>query len=165
MFDFMKPQTAWAVVAAITIAVYFGSSAHADIKPIIIDNNPGGQVGTFAAFYDALRASGVPVVLRGLCMSACTLILELPKTQVCVEPTASLGFHLAVNGETNVPDPEMTQALIRRYYPSAVQAWLTTKDLSPKLTFMSADEIVALGVFNPCTPPPSSPPSSPPPQE
>ena len=115
-------------------------------------NSPGGTIGTFATFYDALRGSGVPVVLKGICISACTLILELPKTQVCVEPTASLGFHLAVNGETNTPDPEMTSALIWRYYPPAVQAWLATKQLSPAVIFMSAKEIVALNIFDPCQP-------------
>ncbi len=140
------------IAGIISALVTFGAGHAAEIKPVIIDNSPGGTIGTFATFYDALRGSGVPVVLKGICISACTLILELPKTQVCVEPTASLGFHLAVNGETNTPDPEMTSALIWRYYPPAVQAWLATKQLSPAVIFMSAKEIVALNIFDPCQP-------------
>src|SRR5437870_13587203 len=91
---------------------------------IIIDNDDGGNIGTFLMWYARLRASGTPVHLRGICASACTFVLTLPPAQVCVEPTASLAFHLLQDGRSGRPLPEQTQATIRRYYPTAVQAWL-----------------------------------------
>jgi len=143
-------------VTAVIVAAFviLGSAGYAvEIKPVVIDDNPGGSISTFQNLYAALRESGVPVILRGICISACTLILELPKNQVCVEPTASLGFHLVTNSGTGQSLPEMTQALIRRYYPPAVQGWLATKELEPEPIFMNANEIVALGIYDFCSKP------------
>lgn len=136
------------LIAAAAVLLTIASVAPAQVRPVIIDNDHGGVVDTFAMWYARLRASGAPVVLRGLCESACTLILTLPYSQVCVEPTASLGFHLATIGDRN--EPEVTEALIRRYYPEAVQKWLATRKLRSVPTYMTAAEIVAAGIFPAC---------------
>jgi hypothetical protein len=138
------------LIAAAAALLALSSGALAEVRPVIIDNDHGGQVDTFAMWYGRLRVSGTPVVLRGMCESACTLVLTLPPTQVCVEPTASLGFHLATIGER--PEPEVTDALIRRYYPEAVQKWLATRKLRAVPTYMTAAEIVAAGIFPACAP-------------
>ena len=118
----------------------------------MIDDSPGGEIDTFRSFYAALKNSRVPVILRGICVSACTLILMLPKSQVCVEPTALLGFHLASDG-SGTPLPEYTEALIRRLYPTAIRDWLKGQVLTIEhILWMPADEIVQLGVFSPCAP-------------
>lgn len=121
------------------------------VKPIVIDDSPGGIIQTFLDFYKAIKQSGVPVVLRGMCMSACTYIAILPRSQVCVEPTASLGFHLASDGDGNF-DPGYTQAIAERYYPPVLLAWLSKIKLTPKVQFMSASEMVKIGLFPPCSP-------------
>ena len=122
------------------------------IQPVVIDDSPGGEIDTFRSFYAALKNSRVPVILRGICVSACTLILMLPKSQVCVEPTALLGFHLASDG-SGTPLPEYTEALIRRLYPKAIRDWLKGQVLTIEhILWMPADEIVQLGVFSPCAP-------------
>lgn len=119
-------------------------------SPVIIDDDNGGNVDTFRMWYKRLADSGAPVVLRGICVSACTFILSLPKSQVCVEPTASLGFHTWSTGRE--PDQSYTDAGARRLYPIVVQKWLAAQvAMKPwPITFMTADEMVSLGVFAPC---------------
>lgn len=127
------------------------SLAHASARgtPIVIDYDGGGNISTYMEWFKRLKESGTPVVLRGLCISACTFVLILPKDQVCVEPTASLAFHLASDGEGG--DEAYTRALIRRYYPKPVQDFLADKKLTVgREEYMTAAEIVKLGIFPAC---------------
>jgi hypothetical protein len=119
------------------------------VKPIIIDDQPGGIVDQALYYYKLIRASGVPVVLRGICVSACGFVLILPSQQVCVEPTAALGFHLASDDEGNSL-PEYSHALYNRYFPKPVLDWLKDKKLTQKVQYMDADTIVKLGIFPAC---------------
>lgn len=138
------------IITASLAALMLTTSAIAE--PIIIDDDDGGQVDQFLMWYKRLADSGVPVVLRGICVSACTLVLRLPKSQVCVEPSASFGFHLWSMYST--PSPSFTWAGARRYYPKVVQEWLKAQPplgLAP--TYMTAEEIVKLGIFPWCSPP------------
>jgi hypothetical protein len=124
-------------------------SARPAISAVVIDDDGGGVVGTFIAWYTRLKDSGVQVRLRGICMSACGLVLMLPPSQVCVEPTASIGFHLAA--DSLGPDETYTAAMIRRYFPPVVRAWLADKTLTlRRMVFLDADEMVELGVFPAC---------------
>lgn len=123
--------------------------AQKPVSAVIIDDDVGGSVETYLAWYQRLKDSGVPVVLRGICDSACGFVLMLPAAQVCVEPTASIGFHLAIAGHTPLPD--YTAALYRRYTPIAVQTWLRDKTLTSLMIYMTAEEIVDLGVFPACS--------------
>lgn len=122
--------------------------------PVRISDNGGGSVHTFRYFYDAIRASGVPVEVTGICVSACTLVFELPRSQVCVYEGASFGFHLAsVDGKG---DPEITKVIQRRYYPPSLVRWLEDheREYGPltleHVVYMSAKEVVALGIFPYC---------------
>lgn len=119
---------------------------------IVIDDDPGGLVYQALMFYQRIKDSGVPVRLRGICDSACTYILTLPKSQVCVEPTASLGFHLATDDDNDTKgDIPETMALIRRYYPPAVVEWIMSgPPLTLKIRYMDAATIVKLGIFDAC---------------
>lgn len=139
------------VVAAILAAsiLTFASLAHAEVRPVVIGDDGGGNVATFVMWYKRLAESGVPVRVRGLCVSACTFVLMLPKSQVCVEPTASFGFHLATDGDDNADVP-ITAALIRRWYPESVRKWLVGKTLAERPIYMTAEEAVKLDVFPAC---------------
>jgi hypothetical protein len=134
-------------IASVALALLLAGPAFAE-KAVIIDDDGGGEVDTYLSWYQRLKASGVPVVLRGICESACGFVLMLPPKQVCVESTASLGFHLATSGHT--PMPDYSAALFRRYTPASVQHWLSDKTLTSMMIFMTADEIVSLGVFPAC---------------
>jgi hypothetical protein len=134
--------------ADITMARADAGPKAQQVHAIVIDDDPGGQVNDHIRWYGRVRDSGVPVILRGMCVSACTFILTLPKTQVCVEPTATLGFHWA--SSDGKPAPDTTQALIARYYPIAVQKWIAARTLGDEPIYMFAPEIVSLGIFSAC---------------
>ena len=123
------------------------------IKPVVIKDSPGGVIDTFVAWYMALKDSGVPVEVDGVCVSACTLVLMLPKDQVCVRPGTVFGFHMAWSGSPDNyrPEPVITQHIIEKYYPPAVQKWLEDKELTvTKIDYMPYKEIVSLGVLDAC---------------
>jgi hypothetical protein len=90
--------------------------------PIVIGDSNGGSVWSFAFFYEAIEASGVPVEVDGICISSCTLALLMPKSQVCLTERTTLGFHaVTTNGR---PDVGMTEAVQRRYFPAVLQKFL-----------------------------------------
>lgn len=140
------------LIAAPAVAAAPPPSA-SPVRPVVIGDSPGGAVYDFVYFYAALKRSHVPVRLRGICISACGLILMLPPSQVCVEPTASIGFHMATDpddsGKQSI-DPAVTVALINRYYPAAVRKWLRTRKLGSRPIYLTASELVAMGVFPAC---------------
>lgn len=136
------------IIAAVAAFLSLSSIALADVKPIIIDNDSGGNIQFFAMWYDRVRDSGVPVRVRGMCDSACTIVLSLPREQVCMEPTASFGVHLAsYNGESA---PSLTGAMIRRWYPEPVRKWLIGQTLHEAPLYMNANTVVRLGIFPAC---------------
>lgn len=135
------------IAAALVLAIL---SSAASAKPVVIGDDGGGNIHTFEMWYNRLRDSGVPVILRGVCDSACTIVLSLPHDQVCVERTASLGFHLASYGD--VAAPSTTGAMIRRWYPEAVRNWLVGQTLHEAPLYMTAEEVVHLGIFAACKP-------------
>ena len=95
--------------------------ASTPIRPIVIANDDGGMVQTYDDWYQRVMTSGVPVVLSGTCISACTIVLELPPEQVCAMPGARLGFH-AVTIEGKV-DLDSTKDFANEFYPPAVREW------------------------------------------
>ncbi|EJW09974.1 putative exported Uncharacterized protein [Rhodovulum sp. PH10] len=107
-----------AAVAAVGLA---GSSATARADWRITDD-PGGPIALYRVKYDGLAREGRRVVIDGPCLSACTLVLTLPRDQVC----ATLGFHSAwaptADGR-RVYSREGTAALWRSY-PAPVRAAL-----------------------------------------
>lgn len=116
---------------------------------IVIGDDDGGGIDDHVKFFERLMQSGVPVRVQGICISACTLVLMLPQSQVCFAPTAALGFHLARTGAR--PEPELTVVLQRRYYPQVVQDWINrwvaargplTVD---RIVYLSAHDLVAMG--------------------
>lgn len=125
-------------------------SARSSMSIRITDDN-GGLVDDYIRFYERLRLSRVQVRIEGACISACTIVLSLPKSQVCITPEARLGFHLAHNVATNAPMPEATDDMIREYYPSIVQRWIKEHGpLKSSVTYMTGEEAISLGVLPPC---------------
>jgi UPF0716 family protein affecting phage T7 exclusion len=139
--------------ASVTASVTANVAHSPRVKPVVIDDSGGGSVYDFIYFYEALKRSHVPVHLRGICISACGFVLMLPPSQVCVEPTASIGFHFASdpdNSGKQTVDPGITVALINRYYPKAIRKWLRTRKLGSRPIYLTAAELVAMGVFPAC---------------
>jgi len=82
------------------------------------------------------KPEAMNVEIRGLCPSACTLVLaHVPKERLCFSQTAVLAFHLArfPNGE---PTIEGSLAMFNAY-PRDIRMWLQEKGGVEKMSFES----------------------------
>jgi hypothetical protein len=117
-------------IVAFTL-VCLGCSTQPKASPLVLHNDPGGDVDWRQRHVSALRRSGMHVVIDGFCASACTLYLYLPTHQVCVTARSELLFHdVRRMGPGNPIDAAYTDALYRRY-PAAVQQWLASVGAYP----------------------------------
>lgn len=62
-------------------------------NPCIIQFSPGGVIDVFAAEGRQLAADHTQVIVDGPCISACTLLVDLARANVCVTRNAVLGYH------------------------------------------------------------------------
>jgi hypothetical protein len=115
------------ILMSVAAAVTLVCPASATMR---ITADRGGLLTAYAERFEAARASGEPVIIDGVCLSACTLAIGmLPRGQVCATPKAVLGFHAAwrpaVNGG-KVKSPGATQALYEAY-PANVRKWIARR--------------------------------------
>jgi hypothetical protein len=92
-----------AVVAALFMATSATATAPppAETGPYVITFDPGGSVIEFIEKYEQIAQSGRKVIIKGECISACTMVLSfVPPQDVCVTPEAMLAFHSASAGES-----------------------------------------------------------------
>jgi hypothetical protein len=111
----------------------------------------GGDIEEFDARYQKIRKSGARVVIDGLCLSACTIVASLPKSQVCVTPKASLGVHLATSGDGRgeYVDHEYTKWAVKKYYPQPMQDWINSHGgLEEEPKYIKGRDLLA--IFDPC---------------
>ena len=99
------------------------ASAFATIR---LYDDRGGQIGTYVAKYQALRASGENVVIDGTCASACTMILGLvPRNRICVTARASLAFHSAWDPMPNGHEASAAgNRILWANYPPYIRKWI-----------------------------------------
>jgi hypothetical protein len=77
----------------------------------------GGSVVQYEAKWREYAARGVSVRIVGPCQSACTVLLgHIPRSRICVTPSASFGFHLARR-------PDAT-ATLWSAYQSDIRTWI-----------------------------------------
>lgn len=138
-------------LGVLLFSLLLGGPVDANVKPgeIVIGNDPGGDVEDYARWIHRIEEAQIPVRFRGACISACTLLLSLPKEQLCVEPKAKFGFHLAsIDGK---PDVKETRFIMEVYYPRPIINWIMKRwPLTRDVVFMDADEIKSLGVVDAC---------------
>ena len=118
-----------------------------------ITDDRGGRIGTYVDKYEDLRSSGEPVMIDGLCASACTIVLgAVTPDRICVTSRANLGFHAAWDlGPQGRPvtNPEATRMLFSMY-PSKVRSWISRRGgLRPRMIFLHGRELAAL--YKPCS--------------
>ena len=119
--------------------------AHAEVRILA---SPGGEVGPFLDLFKRVRKSGERVVIDGLCLSACTLVLDLvPNNRICVTRRAILGFHAArsVDRQGRIyAEPEASE-LVLLAYPAAVQGWIRRRGgLNSHLLLLRGRELAAI---------------------
>jgi hypothetical protein len=114
----------------------------------------GGFLIDYWKRWQALALSGDDVEIRGICQSACTLIMVyVPNDRLCFGETASLQFHSARRGSE--PDIAVTQWMISQY-PQDIRLWIKNKGGWEKMTVvqmwtLTAPELWAMG-YQKCAP-------------
>lgn len=144
----------WATLASLVggfALVTYLPPAHSNPPSVSIHLDPGGNVGEYLRWYRRLADAHIMAHIDGSCVSACTLVLAMPKDGACITQEARLGFHLAsVNG---LPDPVITQQLVDEYYPPAVQKWIKEHGpLQEAPIYMMGSEAISLGIMQECAP-------------
>jgi hypothetical protein len=85
-----------AITLGLVGAIGAGTYTAIPKEPYVIQYDGGGRLDEYYQTYSALRQSGRPVRIDGMCMSACTMVAGLiPLERVCVTPYAVLAFHSA----------------------------------------------------------------------
>lgn len=106
------------------------------VPPAVIEivADPGGFINMRADQIAYIKRHGYQVRILGQCNSSCTMYLSLPRSQVCISPNASLGFHSSYNAIVGGRNDAGTQTMLN-HYPNFVLAKL--KPLSPTLQYLS----------------------------
>jgi hypothetical protein len=107
----------------------------APIKTVIL-YDIGGVLSEHAQHWQTIAAAGGPVEVRGICMSACTLVtIYIPRDRLCFGERAALYFHMAryANGQ---PALKGTEWMINNY-PDNIRGWLDARGGLEKITVQS----------------------------
>jgi hypothetical protein len=112
-----------------------GGAMRSQKSIVKISNDRGGYVIQYVMRLQKLRQAGIPVQFAGRCLSACTLYLALPKSQTCISPRASFGFHAAYGAGPK--GNRIATSYMLNKYPSWVRNWISNHGgLSQKLITM-----------------------------
>jgi hypothetical protein len=133
-----------------SISLVSATAANATMR---ISDDRGGRIGTYVDKYEDLRSSGEPVMIDGLCASACTIVLgAVAPERICVTSRANLGFHAAWDfGPEGRPvtNSEATR-LLYSMYPQKVRSWISRKGgLKSRMIFLRGRELA--GMYRPCS--------------
>lgn len=91
-------------------------------QSISIANNSGGAVGRFVLQAAYLKRSRTSVRFTGRCDSACTLLLALPRSQMCVAPGATFRFHAPMARSQRAA--QLAHLYMMRKYPGWVRSFI-----------------------------------------
>jgi hypothetical protein len=83
--------------------------------------------GVLLDYVRRYSAQGRPVEIRGVCASACTLVVSyIPKEQICFGDYGELSFHKARYAVTNTESIEATARMMMSY-PLEIQDWIMSR--------------------------------------
>lgn len=68
-------------------------------QPCVIEFNPGGAIDLFSAQAREILAEHTRVIIDGPCLSACTLLVDIARDNVCLTSRALLGYHQWSRGD------------------------------------------------------------------
>lgn len=83
-------------------------------NPCVVTRNPGGEVSSFKAAAREIRKTGRKVVIDGPCYSACAILADMARSNVCVTKKGRFGFH---KGYVVAAANDGNMYLLRRYTP------------------------------------------------
>ena len=115
------------LAALVSASILSPKPSLADDRTIYISHDPGGDLGLYQVKAQVAREMNLKVVIDGVCASACTLLIGLPSSQVCVTDRARLHFHKArlkrqiANGRNIL---RKANHMMLASYPAGVQNWI-----------------------------------------
>lgn len=114
-------------VTCVGISGYLSYNELLRKTPENLGTDYGGSLAEYIARYEELRHSGRPVVVDGLCISACTLVLAtIPLEKLCATPFAKFAFHSAhvMTPFGDGPFSKEGTRIAWNMYPDKVQTYL-----------------------------------------
>jgi len=129
-------------------ALVIGATTLSAEAAVRITGDKGGQIGPYLYKFVALRSVGERIIIDGPCLSACTLVTAvMPRSQICVTPRASLGFHAAW-----APDQAgrktMHRAgtkLVYKIYPKQIRSWIARNGgLNDRMIYLSGRQLATM---------------------
>lgn len=115
-------------------------------KPCVIQYSAGGNVLGFRLQGQELAARHTPVIVDGPCLSACTLLVDEARGDVCLTDRAVLGYHqsFAEGKEGRAYTP-------LDYKTPGLGAYLDHHGGEPKGVFLMVPFAEAKAFYQPCT--------------
>lgn len=117
-------------------------------NPCRITNQPGGNVELHKWQAQIARDQNIKIVIDGKCNSACTIMVDRARPNVCVTPNAVLGFHQAYTFDMS--KKYLGREDIIGEYSAPMQRWIKANGGLPTegLIYMRYDE--ARKIFPAC---------------
>jgi hypothetical protein len=114
-------------------------------KPCVIQYSAGGNVLGFRLQGQELAAHSTPVIVDGPCLSACTLLVDEARGNVCITDRAVFGYHQSFadrDGERSYTPLE--------YKTPGLDAFLENHGGEPKGVFLMVPFAQAKAFYQPC---------------
>lgn len=94
------------------------------LPPLVIDFDGGGYLSQYEARARELALQGRKVVIRGVCASACTMMIGRVHDKVCVKPRAELWFHQSGHEYVTENRSESGTRRMMDAYPVPLKLWI-----------------------------------------
>lgn len=112
----------------------------------------------FQAQAAELRRSHTPIVVDGLCASACTILVDEDRSQVCITRKAVFAYHMVRRIDADLEQPRGVPLVpasdysAHSYATPGLNAWIKAKGGLPRegVLVMRFDEAKAF--YRPCDP-------------
>jgi hypothetical protein len=111
--------------AVFTLALCVQSSSHAET--IVVGDDMGGDLGLYEVRLGVYRSLGIKIRIDGACASACTILTQLPASQICATKRGRLLLHRirpasGVAVDSSRIDDENVRLLSS--YPEKIRTWI-----------------------------------------
>lgn len=105
-------------------------------NPCVIKRNPGGEISAFEAAAREIKSSGRRVVVDGPCYSACAILADIARGNVCVTSRAKFGFHQGyVVGRVKVGGPLKLIGRFKPTHSTDIDRWVAKNGGFPRKGF------------------------------
>ena len=121
------------IVAMVSLCHFLGEAKTVQATPraqpvgatVVIRNDPGGEIITYAIRVLKLKRDAGHVAIMGRCASACTLHLSLSRDKLCIGHNASFAFHLPYGASKD--GNRVAASYLMRSYPQWVRHWIAAR--------------------------------------